>query len=346
MSHNLCIEEGKVKLFYHGEPPWHGLGQRLNGPATAREAIDAAGLDWEVQKIPLFVIPSNSATVVPNRYAIVRSDLLIAGKTPKVLGIVGSSYKLLQNRDAFTFFDDLVGGPEKAVYHTAGALGSGERVWILAKLPGEMLVSENDPTEKYLLLSSSHDGESAIQLMFTPIRVVCQNTLAMALSKGPHIRIPHRAGLEERLRWAAETMGIISDRFTSLEHNFKTLENFRLDTRKAEIYFKSVFPIQKNQMDKPGYAWVLERMELGRKVAQKLFEVGAGSGFQDPRHTLWEAYNAVTGYVDHWTRHDSPSMIVREKHLNSIWFGEGNRIKTRALQCALELASSRFTSTR
>ena len=186
MAHNLLIQNGQASMFYLSEVPWHGLGVKLDRPATAKEAIEAAQLDWPVIKLPLFA--GSKHIVVPDKFAVVRKTRNLVQKTDPVLGIVGKDYTPLQNCDAFRFFDPMV-GQNAAIYHTAGALGQGERVWILAKLPGHIRVAKDDITEKYLLLSNSHDGKSSVQIKFTPVRVVCQNTLTIALNDGAAYRV-------------------------------------------------------------------------------------------------------------------------------------------------------------
>ena len=132
--------------------PWHNMGSELANPATATEAIESAGLDYTVVKKPLKeVVGLDQPADVSDRWATVRTD------TGDVLGIVGDSYQPIQNRDAFRFFDTLVGADE-AIYETAGVIGRGERIWILVKLPGFITVHGNDIVGKYLLLSNSHDG--------------------------------------------------------------------------------------------------------------------------------------------------------------------------------------------
>ena len=222
MPHNLADIRGQTAMMYYGEAPWHRLGTKLDHPATAEEAIRAASLDWEVAKKPLFISHGEKSHEVPDRFAVVRQDQLDQDEKPAVLGIVGPEYTPWQNREAFAWFDPIV-GQGAAVYHTAGALGNGERVWILAKLPDKIQVIGDDIADKYLLLSNSHDGGSSVQVKFTPIRVVCQNTLTMALSEGRSIRIHHTKNLKERMAAARDALGIIEARFKDISEGFQRL---------------------------------------------------------------------------------------------------------------------------
>ena len=194
MAHNLATTNGKTAMMYVGEVPWHRLGTKLDQPATAREAITAAGLDYRVELKPLKTDDGND---VPTRKATVRTD------TNQVLGVVGNGYVPVQNFQAFGFLDAVVadGGLR---YHTAGALGRGEKIWMLAKLPGQIQVKNSaDIVDKFLLLSNAHDGSAALRVYFTPIRVVCQNTLSLAerRSQGQGVSILHKGDL------AAEDQG-------------------------------------------------------------------------------------------------------------------------------------------
>src|ERR1035437_1888576 len=178
MAHNICINEetGKASVFVVKDPAWHNLGQVVDNALTAEEAIIQAGLDFEVNKRPLIYMSEDGTTMNPiaNKSAMVRSD------NQKCLGIVGNNYTPIQNKDAFCFFDNLVNRSE-AIYHTAGALGQGEKIWILAKLPTDIVVGKDDLIKNYVLIYNSHDGSAAVTALLTPTRVVCSNTLASAL---------------------------------------------------------------------------------------------------------------------------------------------------------------------
>src|SRR6266542_4669351 len=185
MSHNLNYNEqtNQHSFISVKEKAWHGLGKIVEQYPTSAEAIKFAGLDYTVEKRKLFTgdsedISSNPETdiiipeiEVPNYYATIRTD------TDQVLGVVGKDYEIVQNKDAFTFFDAIVGG-EGIRYETAGALG--ERIFITAKLPDYIKVGSDDLIEKYLFLTTSHDGFGSITATFTLIRIVCNNTLNAA----------------------------------------------------------------------------------------------------------------------------------------------------------------------
>ena len=149
MAHNLLIQNGQASMFYIDEVPWHGLGVKLNGPATAQQAIQAANLDWPVIKLPLTA--GSKHIPVPDKFAVVRKTGNLVQKSDPVLGVVGKDYTPLQNREAFQFFDPIV-GQNAAIYHTAGALGQGERVWILAKLPDAVENPKYQAQREWLLL--------------------------------------------------------------------------------------------------------------------------------------------------------------------------------------------------
>lgn len=326
MAHEICIDDGKASMFYVKEEPWHGLGTKLKKPATAAEAIKVANLDWKVEKQPLFAmgVSSGGPVVQPvEKYAVVRQDLWGKRHCP-VFGIVGEDYTPLQNHEAFAFFDQIVGAGA-AIYHTAGALGKGERVWILAKLPSDIRVVGDDISEKYLLLSNSHDGNSSVQIKFTPIRVVCQNTLTMALSQGPTVRVFHTKDMHKRLEKAERALGIIQRRFDEIETSFKGMAQVQMKEQRPNDYFNLVFPNPRDPEDWEG----ANRVRKNREWSRYFFANGEGNRLKGVQGTLWAAYNGVTEYIDHRQTKQTP-----DRRLDSLWFGEGYQIKARAFAIA------------
>ncbi|MFA6290681.1 MAG: DUF932 domain-containing protein [Victivallales bacterium] len=334
MAHNINIENGEASMFYCGKTPWHGLGTKLDGPATYAEAIEAAKLDWNVVKLPLIAVDpvSRSLVDVKKNFAVVPADKIGKAECP-VFGIVGENYTPVQNSEAFSFFDSIV-GEGRAIYHTAGALGKGERIWILAKLPEDIIVIGGDHVGKYLLLSNSHDGNNSVNIKFTPIRVVCQNTLIAALSEGKTINVPHLKDVKARLEKSKEVLGIIGDVYSDIEVGFKKMVAYELNQEKVQKYIESVFPgsVNKNETEREAENRVIMQQ---RKISCRLFETGRGNGMKGVRGTLWAAYNGITEMVDYTRR------VYGDRRLNSVWFGEGARIKARAYNITLDTVDSK-----
>ena len=325
MPHRIYIdtETGRVSMMYVGEKPWHGLGTQLDEPATAAEAMQAANLDWEVVKKPLFAMQNGYAEPVPGKFAVVRCDLW-GTKSHPILGVVSEDYEPLQNREAFEFFDPIA-GKGAAIYHTAGTLGNGERVWILAKLPEEIRVMGDDLAEKYLLLSNSHDGNSSVQIKFTPIRVVCQNTLTMALSQGPTLRVMHKKDVRVRLKEAERMLGIIHHHYDEIEKKFQQMAKVQMTQARLGEYLEQVFPDPSDEQDEKARA----RVSLHRRWAEYFFSGGGGNQTKGITGTLWAAYNGVAEYIDQRQTNQTD-----DRRLNSVWFGGGYLTKARAFGIA------------
>ena len=312
-------------MMYVGEVPWHGLGRRLDSPATAAEAIEAAGLDYQVE---LARLVTSDGIPVPDRQAVVRSD------TRSVLGVVGRNYRPAQNRDCFDFLDGLAaeGGVR---YHTAGALGRGEKVWLMAKLPGSIRVrGSEDAVEKFLLLSTSHDGSSAIRVLFTPTRVVCSNTLALALNRGDGegIAIRHQGDLMTKIRKAREVLGIAQAFFDDIAGSFDRLAGFYPKAAQLDAYFRSLIPDPEGGNP--------SRARNSRDELFRLFERGMGQDIPATRHTAWSALNAVTEWCDHHKSARGGTEGERAANrLESSWFGSSARLKDRAFRLALDMAT-------
>jgi len=312
-EHHLRIPRTPSPYPGVGPSPWLDLGTELVNPATAKEAIVTAGLDYTVVKKPLkefeeLTRPAN----VPGRWATVRTD------TGEVLGIVDDSYEPVQNRDAFTFFDTLVGSDE-AIYETAGALGHGERVWILAKLPGYIKVNRKDIVGKYLLLSNSHDGSSLVRVKLTPIRVVCNNTLTAALQGAGEVQIRHTGHAAEDMEQALSLLGLTNSLYEQVGAIFNRMALTKITDKRLQDYVKALVPDRGDGEDD----------EENRKIRNAFLQLHeSGQGADLSRGTLWGAFNCVTEYADHRMEGNSSS------RLESIWFGRGEQLKMKAFQLA------------
>ena len=296
MAHHLNYNEQTKKhsFFSTKEKAWHNLGQVIQDYPTSAEAIKHAGLDYEVEKRKLFTSSLQDMRIeVPNFFSTVRTD------NDTVLGVVGKDYQIVQNRDAFSFFDSIVGG-EGMLYETAGALGNGERIFITAKLPDYIRVGNDDLIEKYLFLTTSHDGSGSITAAFTPIRIVCANTLNAALRNQTNtVRIRHTSNAKQRLEQAHKVMGI-SDRLAlQLESIFNNWTKVRISDNEVKKLIQSALAPSKE---------VLKTLQEGRtedlstcfiNMVDNAYEYAMSDPTQlmnTTKGTVFGAYNAITGY--------------------------------------------------
>lgn len=326
MAHNININNGKASMFYAGEKPWHGLGTPVDKAVTSAEAIKLAGLDYGVVKQPIFIQGPKGNIQVKDTFATVRSD------TNVPLGIVGNRYTILQNREAFNFTDALVGIKE-AMYHTAGALGDGEIVWILAKLNGVIEVVKNDITEKYLLLMNRHDGTGSLIIKWTGIRVVCKNTLDMALSKIDgeiSTSLRHTVSMGLKVEEVRKALGIISAKEKIFTEAAKRLATVQLTQEAWEGYLKNLKLAPQGDEEGRGKTILVKILDQ----MNELFEKSHGNDLPGVKGTLWGGFNAVAEYVDYHRR----SSGTDENRAKSILLGSGAQLKQKAWDSALVLA--------
>ena len=308
MAHQINFNQktGRNSFMSVKEKAWHGLGQIIDRYPTSSEAIQYAGLDYIVEKRPLFTYDTANhlgegsddimipEIAVPNYFATVRAD------TEQVLGVVGNDYEVVQNRDAFSFFDAIVGGGDGILYETAGALGNGERVFITAKLPDHIRVGVKDWIEQYLFLTTTHDSLGSITAAFTPIRICCNNTLNAAMhNHSGAVKIRHTASAAERLKQAHTLIGITRSLSGEMEGLFNHWANIRItDTQLKKLIQIAMAPNKE----------ILENLAQGKlellsaqytNMVDSVYEYALGSATQQldtTAGTVFGAYNAVTGY--------------------------------------------------
>jgi phage/plasmid-like protein (TIGR03299 family) len=290
MAHNLNETNGKVSFAARGEKAWHGLGQYVSEAMTSEQAIELGGLNYTVEKRPLYA-PGWAGTMVEaeGHYGNVRTD------TNEILGIVKGRYRIVQNKDAFGFFDTIIDRGE-AIFETAGALGKGERIFVTAKLPEDMLV-RGERVEKYIMLTNSHDGTSTIIAGFTPIRVVCNNTLTAALKKLDNkVSISHTASAESRLKEASRVMGIASKYMDEVNTTFESMTTRKLSDLEMKYFIETVMQnsIKEDKSDK-------EASTRMKNLVDQVYSFAISHPTQTTEaayRTLWGAYNGISGYYN------------------------------------------------
>jgi len=303
-------------MAFNEQPAWHGLGLNIAGQ-PARDtgmAMEAAGLAWTVEKKTLFTNQPEGFKSVPNHFAVVRSHI---GDT---VGVVGNHYTVLQNTDAFRFFDPIV-SQGHGVIETAGSLYGGRKVWVLVRLHGDFRV-KGDLVRKYALLANSHDGQSRVQYGFTPRRVCCENTLRLALSDREAFGgTRHRLNVAAAVAGASAVLSQANEAFNDAEAVFNAMAGIRLNRDKLESYFRKAY----NRPASGRSDWrALDKLT-------RLFEAGRGNDQPSIRGTLWAAYNAVTEFEDYKPYHATE---VADRRLSEVWWGIGARNKFRAFAVA------------
>jgi len=317
MSHNINFNSNtnRHSFFSVKEKAWHGLGQIVQDYPTSEEAIKFAGLDYEVVKKPLYVNPQLELIPIKTHSATVRTD------TAQILGVVGSKYEIVQNKTAFTFFDSLVQDGSGIKYETAGALGNGERIFITAKLPDVIRIGRNDDIEQFIFLTTSHDGSGSIMAAFTPVRIVCNNTLNAALRNHSNaVYIKHTANAEDKLREAARIISISHNTAEMLETIFNKWAKIRVnDSETKKLIQLAMAP---NTEVFKAIAEGNSSFEFSRQfedVCGQVFDYAFAAETQQMQTTagtIYGAYNAVTGFYQNVNDYKSDG-----HRLKSIMFG-------------------------
>jgi phage/plasmid-like protein (TIGR03299 family) len=218
-------------MFYVREAPWHGLGIRVESALNSEDALVTAGLKWCVQQKPIY---TSDRCIIPNYKANVRDS------DDQILGVVSDRYQIVQNEEAFAFTDALLG--EGVNYETAGSLQNGRRVWMLAKLPEKYIIA-GEKIEPYLVFSNSHDGSGAIKVCMTPIRVVCQNTLNLALNSAKRSwSSKHTGNIQNRMHEAQQTLGLAHTYMEKLGSEFNNLSMIKLTDAKVIEFINELLP--------------------------------------------------------------------------------------------------------
>lgn len=321
MAHAIENRNGQDCMFYVGETPWHGLGTKVESDITIGDAIIAAGLDWEVETVETMTVDGQP---VPMRLAVRRSD------DKRILGSVGPRYTPLQNRTAFDFFQPFLDAGEASL-HTAGSLHEGEKIWVLSKINRDNTeIVKGDEVAKFMLLSNSHDGTTAIRVGFTPIRVVCANTMAQAHCSADSklIRIRHTRNSQVNLERIRDTMDAINASFETHAEQFKFLASRDFNQKDVNKYVRILLDVDKKPEEE-----IKTRTRNTIDEIMSLIE-GPRQSMEGVRGTWWAAYNGYNEYLNYKQGRNADNRMA------SLWLGTNANENANALELAMEFANA------
>jgi len=315
MAHELEFVNGVAQMAYVGDVPWHGLGTEVIGDLTPEQMMEAAGLNWDVHKVPLY------ADMISGKRVYTGSDALVRTTDERILDVVTQNWNPCQNSEAFEFFNDFVGNGDMQM-HTAGSLRNGKFVWALAKVNESFDLFGGDKVESYLLFSNPHQFGKSITIQFTPIRVVCMNTLSLSLSSSVDrmLRVDHRKVFDGDT--VKETMGIAKDKLAKYKKMAEFLGSKLYTVDSLMEYFKQVFPSTSGK----------ESKDPSRAAALAKEIVNVQPGYDFAEGSWWQAYNAVTYLTDHELGRSNDNRMYNS------WFGGNKDRKIKALNLAVEYA--------
>lgn len=349
MAHEIYEND---KMFSVNETPWHGLGEVLTETPDIATAIVASGLDWNVSLetmiVPMVIDDMGTKVDIPvlNQKAIVRQD------NHSVLGVVGNRYELYQNSEMWSFieaFQSISG----VTLETAGSLKNGRTTWVLAKNVTEMFEAvPNDPIEKYFLFRNSFDGTSPVSVLFTDIRVVCNNTLTMALKGAKSLfNVRHTASMQSQIADAAKALSQSAKYQEKFEAAMVQLVNTKMTGAQIDSFIENtLFPVNQQliqDLDKGDSVLSLDEMK-GRgatvrlnkiEAVKELVACGAGADIKGVEGTAYGLYNAVTEWCDHskTTRVVGDGDSHEAKFVNA-FYGSGVKVKNDCLNALLKAA--------
>ena len=321
MAHMLEMIGDKASMAYAGDVPWHGLGTKVPNDLTPEQMLKAASLDWRVDTFPAIATLANGTQVETGHSALVR-DI-----DNRVLDVITDDWKPMQNHEAFEFFNDFVAAGDMEM-HTAGSLKDGKIVWGLAKVNESFeLFGGKDQVDSYLLFTNPHAYGQSIDVRFTPIRVVCNNTLTLSLNSQSKsmVKVSHRREFDAEL--VKETLGVAKEKLDKYKEMALYLSQKRYSDESIVEYFQRVFPVLTKKED--------SEKTLSKSAKYALEEaLNNQPGARYGEGSWWQAFNTVTFMTDH--------IIGRttDARLTSAWYGANKNLKTRALETAVEMADA------
>jgi len=321
MAHELEIVNGEAQMAYAGDLPWHGLGTKVSNDLTPQQMMQKAGVDWRVEEVESFIRYKGDNVLTGQKSLVRESD-------GKILTNVGKDWHPVQNEQAFEFFNEYVLAGDMEM-HTAGSLKGGNYVWALAKVKESFDLFGGDQVDSYMLFSNPHVYGKSIDIRFTPIRVVCNNTLTFALNSQAQraVKVGHRTAFDADTVKA--TMGIAHEKFAKYKEMAQFLGQKRFTVESLMGYYNEVFPLTSGQ-DKQKDGITQDNISRVAKQAFEVLETQPGAEFAEG--SWWQAFNSVTYVTDHLQGRNA------DNRLHSQWFGSNQLRKIKAAEKAVEYA--------
>ena len=300
-------------MAYAGELPWHGLGVKVPEDLTPNQMLQAAGLDWQVEKHATYYT-KNGCNYVTDSKALVRAS------DNKLLTMVSDDWNPIQNEEAFEFFNEFIAAGDMEM-HTAGSLKDGQIVWALAKVKDSFELFKGDQVDSYMLFSNFHKYGFSTDVRFTPIRVVCNNTLTLSLNTkvDNFVKINHRSKFNADV--TKEMLGIAKEKLAQYKEMASFLGSKKAKDEDIVEYFNRIFPST-------------GKKEKSRNADRALDVLTGQPGAEYAEGSWWQAFNAVTYMTDHELGR------TPDTRLTSAWYGFNKGLKTRALEVAVEMAEA------
>ena len=318
MAHEIEEINGVAQMAYAGDLPWHGLGVKVPADLTPIQMLDAAGLNWSVEKVPAYA-------KIAGKQVKVGQSALVRSSDNSILDVVSDDWNPVQNEEAFDFFNEFVAAGDMEM-HTAGSLKNGTIVWGLAKVKESFELFKGDKIDSYLLFSNFHRYGFSTDVRFTPIRVVCNNTLTLSLNSSVErmAKISHRKVFEPSN--VKEMLGIATHKLAK----YKEMASF-LGSKKAKEediieYFCRIFPVSGSNENK--------RKEVSKNALTAFEILDSQPGAEFAPGTWWQPFNAVTYLTDHLAGRSADTRLA------SAWYGSNKTLKTKALELAIEMAEA------
>lgn len=321
MAHEVEIINGEAQMAYAGQKPWHGLGVEVSNDLTPAQMMQKAGLDWTVEKTPVYAD-------VDGKKINVGKQALYRSSDNKILDVIGDDWNPVQNADAFEFFSEYVLAGDMEM-NTAGSLKGGKNVFALAKVKESFSILGDDQVDSYLLFSNPHEYGKAIDVRFTPVRVVCDNTLTFSLQSASKnfVKLNHRSKFDADM--VKQQMGLASEKFAKYKEMAEFLSTKKFSVESLMNYYNEVFP---HTYSKGKEVKVVEDLTKNAKAAMDVLYTQPGAQYGEG--TWWQALNSVTYLTDHKMGRSS------ESRMQSAWFGQNQARKIKAVNKAVEYATA------